>query len=135
MIIKKAVFRSLIVAIILLPPSFINAQVIAPEDEGVYEINNKVEIPLTMALFLSNYIGFKYLDKREGLTEDEINALDVNNIPGIDRIATEQDASVRGKYHDASDWVMNITIALPALLAIDRDIRQAWFKLGVMYLE
>lgn len=135
MILKKAIFRSFIVTVCLLSFINTNAQDTIPEKGSVYSINNKVEIPMTAALFLSNFIGFKYLDKVEGLTEDEIYALDVNDIPRIDRIATEQDAEKRGQFNDASDWIMNATIALPAMLVIDKKIRRDWFELGVIYFE
>lgn len=135
MINKQFKFWSLIVAVFL--SSFINviAQDVKPEKGTVYKVNTKVELPVSSLLFLSNYIGFKYLDKKDRLTETEINALDADNIWFVDRIATQQDASKRESYHSASDWAMNITIALPALLALDKNIRRDWFDLLVLYCE
>jgi len=102
---------------------------------SIYSINKKVELSLTLALFMSNYVGFQYLNKKDPLTVDEINALDANDIWWLDRIATQQDPDTRNKYHNASDVIMNVTIALPALLVVDKNIRKDWLDLLVLYME
>lgn len=102
---------------------------------SVYSINRKVELPLTVALFMSNYFGYQYINKKTPLSIDEINALDANDIWWLDRIATQQDPASRNKFHSASDVVMNVTIALPALLVIDKKIRKDWLDLLILYGE
>lgn len=127
--------RSFLVAIFLLSLINVNAQDMKPAKGSVYEVNTKVELPATALLFLSNYLGFQYLDTKNPLTEAEVNALDANDIWVVDRIATQQDPNKRESYHFASDWAMNITLALPALLTFDKKIRLDWFKLLVLYGE
>lgn len=102
---------------------------------SVYSINRKVELPLTVALFMSNYFGYQYINKKTPLSIDEINALDANDIWWLDRIATQQNPDKRNKYHNASDVVMNVTLALPALLVVDKKIRKDWLDLLILYGE
>lgn len=135
MISKKAIFRSFILPIFLFSYTGMYAQDNKPEKASVYEVNLKTEIPLTVALFLSDYVGFKYLNKKSGLTESQVNSLNADDIWVIDRIATQQDPARRENFHNASDWVMNATIALPVLLGIDKKIRRDWFDLLVLYGE
>ncbi|MCD4697254.1 MAG: phosphatase PAP2 family protein [Bacteroidales bacterium] len=105
------------------------------KSQSVYKINRKVEIPVTVGLFIGNIFGFEYLEDKPLLDSMEIAQLDANEIWKFDRIATEQDALFISQAEDISDIALNITVALPALLALDNDIRKDWLDLLILYGE
>ncbi len=113
----------------------IPAKGVKTSHQKVYKLNYKYEAPLTAGLFVLNYAGFESLRKKPTLDSLTILQLDANKIWWFDRGATKQDASKRQGAHEFSDLAMNITFLLPALLAIDDEIRKDWFDLLLLYLE
>ncbi len=103
----------------------------------VYKMNYAIEIPVTAGLFAINYYGFSQLKKKPGLEEAQINALNKDDVWAFDRIALKQTYSETKRQNalTASDWGMNITIMLPALLFIDKEIRKDWLDVAILYLE
>jgi membrane-associated phospholipid phosphatase len=106
-----------------------------PKSPGVYRVNKKIEIPITVGLFVIHQFGFRALNDKPRLTEDEISQLNANDIWKFDRSATQQDASYTKQAHEISDYILNASVILPALLAIDRSIRKDWLDLLVLYGE
>ena len=111
------------------------AQEKKPERKKVYKLNYKVEIPVTVALFGINYYGFTRLRQKPSLDSIQINSLDKNNVWAFDRRALEQTTSQRANAQEVSDWGLNISLLLPALLFIDKDIRKSWFDIVLLYFE
>jgi len=104
-------------------------------DKKVYKYNYKWEIPATVAGFGLNVYGLDILKDKPRLDSLTILNLDRDDIWCIDLRATYQDA---GKYKSAqliSDIGMNISLFLPALLALDDDIRKDWLDVLLIYLE
>ena len=103
----------------------------------VYKINYKIDIPVTAGLFAINYYGFNVLRRKPTLDVDQINALNINDVWAFDRRALEQSYShtKRESALTASDWGMNISIFLPALLFLDKKIRRDWLDIAILYLE
>jgi membrane-associated phospholipid phosphatase len=126
-------FLLTILAIIVIQTS--SAQNKEHKKTSVYKVNKKIEIPVTVGLFIIHQFGFTAINDKPSLTEYEVSQLDANDIWKFDRIATEQDASYTQKAHDISDWILNVSVVLPALLVIDNKIRRDWFNLLVMYGE
>lgn len=122
-----------ILSIIIVQSSF--AQNKEPKEPSVYKVNKKIEIPVTVGLFIIHQFGFKAINDKPGLTEYEVSQLDANDIWKFDRIATQQNADYADKAHTISDWILNITVVLPGLLVIDNKIRKDWFDLLVLYGE
>ena len=122
---------------VLLTISFFTStgQDLVIDKPSVYQVNKKIEIPLTLALFASNYAGFKFLDRKQGLSHDEIISLDPDDIWWFDRIATQQSVDDRFRNSDISDNIMNATIILPFFLVLDKEIRKDWLDLLVLYGE
>jgi membrane-associated phospholipid phosphatase len=135
MLLKDMKLQILIITLIFLITPMLNAQDFKQDRGSVYSVNRGVEVSVTAALFISNFVGFKYLDRKSGLTATEINALNANDIWKFDRVATQQDADTRDQYATASDYVMNAMLILPALLVIDKDIRRDWLDLLILYGE
>jgi len=134
-LIKKIIFKVLISGLLII--AFINGmgQNYDLMKVSIYKVSKKVEIPITIAIFMSNYVGFKYLNNKTELSFNEIMNLDEDNIWWFDRVATQQNADDRFRYQDVSDVIMNISIALPIFLMIDKDIRKDWLDLLVLYGE
>lgn len=111
------------------------AQKAKPGHEKIYKLNLKSEIPITLGLFGLNYYGFALLDRKPTLDSLQISSLDKNDVWAFDRSALTQSTSQRFDAQEISDLGLNITLILPVLLALDKDIRQDWLDLIVLYLE
>jgi len=99
----------------------------------VYKVNRKVEIPLTLGLFGVTVYGYKYLANKNGLSYEKAISLTPEDVWWFDRPATKQDASKRLDAHNTSDLLLNSSVALPALLALDSNIRKNWFDVLLLY--
>jgi membrane-associated phospholipid phosphatase len=101
----------------------------------VYKIHPLIELPATIGLFGANMIGYDLMKDKKRLDSASIVQLDKNKIWAFDRWAVNQNVNFREEAHNISDWGMNISLVLPALLAFDRNIRQDWLRLIVLYME
>ena len=130
---KKAIFY-LIASFFLLNA---NGQDSNSGHEKVYRLNYKIYIPVTVGLITANYYGFGVLRRKPNLNNYQINSLNKNDVWAFDRRALEQNYSYssREKAIVASDWGMNISIFLPALLLIDKKIRKDWYDIILLYVE
>lgn len=116
--------------------NILQAQTIDADSLNIYEVNKKVEIPLTIGLFATHYFwGFDWVRNKDFYTEEQVNALDPNDVWSFDRRAINQDASYREQAHEISDWGLNVMLVAPGLLALDKNIRKDWFDLLVLYGE
>ncbi len=115
--------------------SIVTAQTEQVKGKTVYKVNKKWEIPVTLALFATNAIGLDHVGKRAGLDSLEIVKLDPNDLKPFDRWATQQDPDFTGQAQRLSDLFLNISVALPVFLALDKSIRKDWFDLLVLYGE
>ena len=107
------------------------------EPEKVYHLNYKVDIPVTVGLIAANYYGFGVMRRKPNLNAFQINSLNKNDVWPFDRRALEQNYSYssREKYLAVSDWGMNISIFMPALLFLDKEIRKDWYDIILLYVE
>lgn len=83
-----------------------------------------------LGLTTANY--FLWTKQVKGLTAEQLNALDPFEIPAYDRWAIHNYSPSVKK---ASDILLLGTIASPALLLLDPDIRKDSYTTGVMYAE
>ena len=123
--------------LIIVQFKLILAQIDTLIENKVYQLNRKVEIPITFALASANYYGFQYIKHKPHLTTGEIALLNTENIWTFDRIAVEQNYSstTHSNAKSASDWGMNISIFLPAILYLDKNIRKDVFNILLLYVE
>lgn len=105
------------------------------EREKVYNYNYAWEIPATVAGFTLNYFGLDYLKDKPRLDSMTIIGLDRNDIRKFDRQATYRDYENYESSQLISDIGMNVTLFLPALLALDDEIRKDWLDVLLIYLE
>jgi len=104
-------------------------------DSDVYKVNPWVDGAITLAATGTNYLGMRMVDRKEPLDSIDIMLLDANDINAFDRSATRQDASYIRKAWQLSDYGMNGSFLLPLLLMLDRDIRQDWAPVLMLYLQ
>lgn len=100
---------------------------------SIYKVNRKVKIPLTLGMFGASVWGFNYLADKQGLSYEKAVRLSSSYIWRFDRPATKQDASKRLDAHNASDIILNSSVVLPVFLGIDKDIRNDWFDVLLLY--
>jgi membrane-associated phospholipid phosphatase len=101
----------------------------------VYKLNYKFEIPVTAGLYGLNYYGFTLLRKKPALDSIQIVSLQKNNVWFYDRRALNQPIDQRFNAQEISDWGLNISLFLPVLLFIDKEIRRSWYDIALLYLE
>lgn len=101
----------------------------------VYNVNYKIDVPLTIGLFAANYYGFGQLKLKPTLDTLQIMSLDKNDIWAFDRRALNQSTTNYKQAQTVSDWGMNIMIFAPVLLFIDKKIRRDWLDVSLLYLE
>ncbi len=105
--------------------------------QKVYNLNYKLEIPLTIGLMATSFGGFIMLNEKPTLDSTQIFALNKNNVWAFDRIALEQNysSSARKNAISASDWGIGAAILLPAFLFLDKKIRKDWFDILFLFVE
>jgi len=106
-----------------------------PVHKNVYNLNYKIEIPLTVGLFALNYYGFGQINQKSTLDTIQITSLNKNDIWAFDRRAVEQSTSSYKQAQKVSDWGAGITVLAPALLLLDKDIRRNWLDVSLLYFE
>ncbi len=105
------------------------------EHKKVYRFNYKWEAPATIVGFALNSYTLGKLKKKATLDSATIFNLDRTKIWWFDRPATYQNPDHYNSAQSVADVAMNISLALPALLALDKQIRKDWLPILCMYLE
>ena len=111
------------------------AQKTKSDHQKIYKINYKSELPLTLGLYAINYYGFGVIKRKPVLDSTQATALDKNNVWAFDRIVLNQSSSQYIVAHETSDVAMNITLFMPALLFLDKEMRKDWIDIIALYLE
>lgn len=104
-------------------------------ESDVYHVNPYIDGAITLAGAATNYWGMVVLDRKAPLDSAEIASLDANHINRFDRSATRQDADYIYTAWKISDVGMGGSFMLPALLMLDKEIRQDWAPALLLFLE
>lgn len=104
-------------------------------DSDVYNVNPYIDGGITLAGAATNYWGMVVLDRKVPLDSSQIASLNANDINCFDRSATKQDADYMYTAWKISDVGMRGSFMLPVLLMLDREIRQDWAPVLLMYLQ
>lgn len=126
-------FFAVLFAVLLGTHSFSYAQKTDKKEESVYKVNRKLDLPITLGLFGTAAYGYSYLADKKGVSFEKAVSLRPEDVWWFDRPATKQDASMRNDAHKTSDIMLNTTVALPVLLALDKDIRKDWLDVLILY--
>jgi membrane-associated phospholipid phosphatase len=124
-------FITLLLLPLLLSPT-LKGQLFESE---VYNVNPWIDGAITVGSFVMNSWGIAIADRKSPLDSMEISMLDANNINAFDRPATRQDASKMYQAWDRSDIGMRGSFLLPLFLMIDKEIRQDWAPVIMLYLQ
>jgi len=101
----------------------------------VYNVNLKIDIPVTVVAMATDYWGWIVVDRKTPLDSLTIIGLDANTINGFDRSATRQDADFAPTARTISDFTLIASNALPFLLLADKKIRKDWGDLLLLFVE
>jgi membrane-associated phospholipid phosphatase len=100
-----------------------------------YHVNYWVTGTIVGVGLSTNYLGVARVFNKEELSRLEIQALNKNIINSIDSWALKQDPSKKDAFAKYSDYAVVSTVVLPAFLMFDKQIRQDWFDVLLMYME
>ncbi len=110
-------------------------QASAQRDTSFYKVNIPVEGAITAVGFTTTTLLFKRLFKVATLRDNDILALNINDINRFDRPVARFDPDGYEKSQKLSDLSLNLSTALPFFLLIDKKVRQDWGEYLVLYLE
>lgn len=72
---------------------------------------------------------------KKDMTDQEVAALNRNNVNSFDRWALDQDASKRDPYYKASDLILPAMVASAGFLMFDKNVSSDWQRILMMYYE
>ena len=124
-----------IVCFILLLLIESNGQVDRSAGNKVYNVNYKVELPLTGGMFALNFLGFTQLTKKPILDPSVILALNTEDVWSFDRRAFNQAIPAPSYIYTVSDIGLYVSYLLPSLLFFDAEIRKSWIDITLLYFE
>jgi hypothetical protein len=102
----------------------------------IYHVNYITGSLIIAGGLASDYPAIGRIKNKSNLTNSEILDLNPNLVNPLDRWAIEQNPSQYKMYSKLSDNIEPpIFIVLPALLGLDKKIRQDWLDLLFMYVE
>ncbi len=105
-----------------------------PEKNSVYNVNLKWELPGSIALLGASYFGFRAMDKFASYTVEDLNRLQPDKINAFDRPVLNYDAAGYDHAQEVSDMFLNIAVASPLVLALDKNVRRDWLPLVTMFI-
>lgn len=100
-----------------------------------YHVNYWVTGSLIGVGLTTNYLGVSRLFHKPELSRLEIQALNKDIIYSIDNWALTQDPSRKDVFATYSDYAVGCTVVLPVFLLFDKQIRQDWADVLLMYVE
>ena len=100
-----------------------------------YNIKYKVDIPVTVGLWGLNVLGLYQLSQKPTLDTNQLNALNKNDVWSFDRRVFYQSAPAPDQIYTLSDIGLWTSFFLPSLLFIDKDIRNDWLDITILYFE
>lgn len=100
----------------------------------VYNVKTKYELPAGGACIILSSLGFAKLQTVSAMTMDEVLRLNPADVNAFDRPIIFKDPAGFKSAEKTSNLFLNISIAAPALFALDKKIRKDWLDLLGMYL-
>ena len=101
----------------------------------VYTLYPWVDIPTIVVGAITNYYALPYVKSKTPLDSAVVVHLKSSDVNWFDRSATWQNAGFSETANTISDYSLNISFLLPAILMFDDKIRPEWMELLVLYLE
>ena len=108
---------------------------ITQADFKIYKGHPKWEIPAGIILISSASYGVKQVEKIATLTEEGVTALNPASINAFDRPAAYYDPAGFKSAADKSDIIMTLCIVSPAILMLDKKMKNDWADLlGILLM-
>ncbi len=126
--------KSTLICLIVCGCIFFHAQSQDSLHSKIYKTKPQLEIPVPAAFFVGTYFGFKALDKYSSMTEEDVLKLNPETINAFDRPVAYYDPAAFQHAQASSDLILNLTVASPVLLILDKKIRRDWQDILGMFL-
>ena len=104
-------------------------------ESDVYKVNPWVDGAITTGAFLTNWLGLEIVDKKTPIDSMDLARLDPMNVNAFDRSALYLDPSKMYQARDLSDIGMRVSFFAPVILLLDKEIRNDWAPVLLLYLE
>lgn len=125
--------------LIILPLLIITPKIYTQKQDSIqnsiYKVNLWVEIPATIAGYITNDIGLRIVRDKPLLDSLKVIQLDPSEINWFDRGAAKQDYDYYSKAIKISNYCMYLSYICPLLLFADKEIRNDWYKVLMLFLE
>ncbi len=99
----------------------------------MYQLNWKVDLPLTVVGIGMTAYGFDKIGSQEGIDSLTVVQLDPQNVNFIDRPATRNAYSAKAAAN--SDIIFNASFPIGLALLLDRNVRYEAGTVGLLYLQ
>jgi len=104
-----------------------------PDSGKIYFAKPLYELPASAALLTASSFGFKALDKASSFTAEDLKKLDPGKVNAFDRNIIFKNPAKAKTAQKNSDLFLNISIASPVILMLDKKIRKDWLDLLSLY--
>lgn len=107
----------------------------ARSSEATYEVNYWISGGIALTGVLTNSFAHDRLRSKPGMTEEHVNLITSKGINRFDAWGLRQDPAGRNEAAKTSDRILYSSAILPFFLFLDKDIRQSWLDISLMYAE
>lgn len=107
---------------------------IDPKTEKVYRVKPLLTGGLGLGGMIVGSLGIERLRDKPFVTDNELQALTREDVPGFDRWGLDQDLDKREDAEHASDLVFNGAVLLPLTLFVSKKFRKDWLDITSMYI-
>lgn len=101
-----------------------------------YRMNYWISGGFSLAATAANIYAIPNIIKsKTDFTDAELQSLNPDAFNGFDKWALQQDPFQRDQFYQASDYVLPAIIVSTGVLGFDKQIRQDWLRILMMYYE
>lgn len=105
------------------------------QDHEIYRVNRWVSAPLVILGTYASATRLRAVQGKPEITQAELDALNQEDVIGIDRIALRQDFSKHKQAAIISDYIFGAGQLAPLVLFGWEKYRKDWIDIGLIYLE
>ncbi len=127
--------RVFVCSLCLLCITTLQAQKRSIDTTEVYHVNRWLSLSIGVVGNFTNILGLRALKRQPRTAVEVLRRLDKNDVNSFDQWALRQDYTKRKEAQTISDIGLNVSLALPFILFIDKEIRRDWIDIGLMYAE
>ncbi len=126
----KRVLTGLLIAGLFLPSGLL-----AQGDSAVYRLSPWRDGSVIVGTGVLTYMCMQQTAQQTALDEQIVQTLSSASVTPIDRFALSLNLYERQETIDRSDMILGISLVAPALLGLDKRVREEWKPLMAMYIE